>query len=243
MSGIIENLGNAVSSMFRGRTPQAQPSATKVHIIPWGLEAFPEDGSGRSLHIKAGDTLHFVPIDDEPHNVAEADIVGEDEWLPAQDRQLGINYRTRPGFNEQLKINKAGTYYLVSPVNGQHKVMRLTVVANGVSPQREQLSQQEKARLDQAKQRAQQAVNEARQCADEARQAMAQAQQQQTEANGAAAPSTGGSAEASSAPGASSRFVTYVFCSGSSVLFARVFPAHSAFPFVSRLLVYIAQRQ
>lgn len=182
MSGIIENLGNAVSSMFRGRTPQAQPSATKVHIIPWGLEAFPEDGSGRSLHIKAGDTLHFVPIDDEPHNVAEADIVGEDEWLPAQDRQLGINYRTRPGFNEQLKINKAGTYYLVSPVNGQHKVMRLTVVANGVSPQREQLSQQEKARLDQAKQRAQQAVNEARQCADEARQAMAQAQQQQTEA-------------------------------------------------------------
>lgn len=180
MSGIIENLGNAVTSMFRGKTPQVQPSSTKVHPIPWGLEAFPDDGSGRSLHIKTGDTLHFIPIDDDPHNVAEADIVNDD-WLPARDRQLGINFRTRRGFNEQLKINKPGTYHLACPVNGHHRMMRLTVIANG-SPQREQLSQQAKAQLDQAKQQARQSVQNARSCADEARQAVAQAQQQQTEA-------------------------------------------------------------
>lgn len=167
MSGIIENLGNAVESMFRGKTPQ------KVHTVPWGAEAFPEDGEGRTLHIKAGEQLHFVPIDQEPHNVAEAEIV-DDRWLPSQDRQLGINYKTRPDFNERLKIDKAGVYHLVCPIDGHHEVMRLTVVAEP--------NPQNQAQLNQAKQQARKAVQEARQRQEEARQAVAQAQQQQTDA-------------------------------------------------------------
>ena len=173
MSGIIENLGNAVNSVFRGKAPQV--ASQKLHTVPWGLEAFPDDGSGRTLHIKTGDTLQFVPIDDELHNVAEADVV-DDRWLPSRERQLGVSYRTRRGLNEQLKINKAGTYHLTSPISGQHEVMRLTVIAQSDA------GQQVKTRLDQAKQQARQAVTEAKQRADEARQALAQAQQQRTEA-------------------------------------------------------------
>lgn len=131
MSALAENFGNFVSSIMGDKkpkttvTPQDTPN---VHPIPWGQAAFPEDGSGRSIKIYSGEALHFRPIDDLPHNVAEADVLKKNKWLPARDRKLNINCRTAQNFDHTIVFPEEGTYYLVCPIDGHHEVMRLKVV-------------------------------------------------------------------------------------------------------------------
>lgn len=103
-----------------------------THEIPWGLDAFPDDGTPKVLRVNVGDKLHFVPIDDNRHNVAESVIV-DGSWVPVvpNERKLNIDFASRKQFDELLSIEKPGTYRLCCPLEGNDNFMRLVVIANG----------------------------------------------------------------------------------------------------------------
>lgn len=129
MSALAENFGNFLSSMMGDKKPKTTVSTqANLHPIPWGQAAFPEDGSGRTIKIYSGEALHFRPIDDLPHNVAEADVLKKSRWMPARERKLNINCKTAQNFDHTIVFSEEGTYYLVCPVDGHHEVMRLKVV-------------------------------------------------------------------------------------------------------------------
>jgi plastocyanin len=131
MSALAENFGNFISSMLGDKKPKT--TTPTVHQVPWGVASFPVDGSGRTVEMVAGEILHFRALDQLPHNVAEADVLKKNRWLPARERKLNINFKTSQNFNQRLTISVEGTYYLVCPIDDHHKVMRLKVV---VTPDR-----------------------------------------------------------------------------------------------------------
>jgi plastocyanin len=116
-------------------TPATTVPEPKEHRVPWGRKAFPKDGSGVTLKVAPGDRISFKSIDNEPHNVAEALLESDDNeacryrWVRNQKPCLNCNFQGRRKFEETLTIDKEGTHHFVCPLNDNHEVMRMTVMA------------------------------------------------------------------------------------------------------------------
>jgi len=167
MSGFLENLGKTFSNPFASNHQTTRTDrGRQTYTVPWGRDAFPPNGAGRIIEINSGDSVRFRAIDDEPHNVAEAVIIeNEDDeyvWVPDEEPTLGLQFRTRENFDETITFNRAGVYHLVCPVQGHHRVMRLAV---NVNPSEEEL----RSRTQQAADRVQRAEQEALRAEQEAR--------------------------------------------------------------------------
>jgi lipocalin len=88
-------------------------------IILWNFKNFP---NGCVLNINRGDSIRFKSTDGKLHTVSQAD----EFWNPCLntiiDQPPSSLY-----FNRALKIGEPGVYYLVCPIDQNHKTMRLRV--------------------------------------------------------------------------------------------------------------------
>ena len=132
--------GNKLWMLARENNPQAiahlmnfakqlgynvQPTKNEI-LIHWNLESFPQDGSGHILNIGKNDILRFKSSDHRLHTVAQAK---DDDWTPHSQPQISSPPSSLE-FNKSLKIGEPGTYYLVCPVNTNHRIMRIRVNVN-----------------------------------------------------------------------------------------------------------------
>ena len=133
MANFVQNVQDTFANLLGTSNAVSQQNQQRPVLIPWGTDSFPRDGSGKTIQIAPGQPIEFRPIDGQSHNVAEAVIEKTDSepsgrrWIPHPQPQLNMNYKTRRHFNETLTIQRPGRYHFVCPIDGHHRVMRLTV--------------------------------------------------------------------------------------------------------------------
>lgn len=88
-------------------------------IILWNLKNFP---NGCVLNIDRNESIRFKSTDGKLHTVAQAD----ESWKPHSQASIDPPPSSLY-FNRALKINEPGVYYLVCPIDENHKTMRLRV--------------------------------------------------------------------------------------------------------------------
>jgi lipocalin len=101
-------------------------------MVLWNCDAFPSDGSGRMISVKKDDVIRFKSTDGKPHTVAQCQILKDGnelsgfKWVPHSNPKIG-SPDDSDEFNKTLKIGESGVYYLVCPVDTNHRCMRLRV--------------------------------------------------------------------------------------------------------------------
>ena len=106
------------------RTDGTGPEPIIGKRIPWILNKFPEDGSGRTIKVKVGDRLDFNSTDGLVHDVTEANP----KWEPL--RRL---IPRQPNLSKMLEITPdfRPTTYLICSVGSNSDTMRLKVIKDG----------------------------------------------------------------------------------------------------------------
>lgn len=130
-------MGGASSQPSRAATGPTTPSfGPRDHLVPWGQKAFPQDGSGITMKIAPGDRVRFQAVDDEYHNLAEAVMEPNSSepcgysWRPHPSPQFKHNHKNSRNFDKVMSFPEEGIYHMVCPIEDNHKVMRLTVLAS-----------------------------------------------------------------------------------------------------------------